>query len=137
MTDTNGVAVKAPEPAPKRHTERTIELVIELGDVKTFSADVLALKYAQQFHGVDRAMSEALTECGVAKDDLRAPIGKSACVETRGAIYARHALFVGVAPLKLLRYTNIHAFAREVLRELSIKAPHTRHVFHILDVTGK
>lgn len=128
MTDTNGTTVKSSEPAPKRRAERTIELAIELGDIKTFSADVLALKYAQNFYGVDRAVADALAEYGVSKDSLRIPTGENIYVDSRGALAAKHVLFVGVPPLKQLSYTEIQAFARDVLRALGAKAPQTRHL---------
>jgi hypothetical protein len=97
---------------------------------------VLALKYAQQFHGADRAVAESLVGYGVAKDELRAPIGQAVYINTRGAIQSKHVLFVGVEPLKNLGYTDIQALARKVLSALSKKAPLTRHIAMTLHGSG-
>lgn len=136
MNDTNGATPKTSEALRKQPAKPTLELAIEYGDVKTFSADVLALKYAQQFYGADRTVAEALVGYGIAKDDLRATIEKPVYIDTRGAIQAKHVLFVGVKPLKNLRYTEIQALAREVLNVLSTEAPLTRHVAMTLHGSG-
>jgi hypothetical protein len=104
---------------------RTIELAIEEGDVKTFTADVLALKYAQDFHGADRVVAKALTDAGFTLDMLRGQPGKHHLVSTREAIQAPFALFIGVAPMYELSYQHIQAFARDVLSILASEAPRT------------
>ena len=47
----------------------SVELHVEHGNVKTFVADVLVLKYAQGGHGADRAVSHLLERAGL--DPLR------------------------------------------------------------------
>ena len=42
------------------HRASQIEFAIEVGDVVTFSADVLVLKFAEYLYGADRAVAEVL-----------------------------------------------------------------------------
>jgi hypothetical protein len=42
--------------------ENTINLYIEEDDILSFEADVIALKYAQSFHGVDRKFVQLLIQ---------------------------------------------------------------------------
>ncbi len=104
------------------------ELAIARGDLAVVDADVAALKYAQAFHGADRAIAEALSQTGVKLDDLRPDIGQYRYVETRGSIGARNALFVGVPELWSFGYPEIRSFAAQVLMILGREAPGTRHV---------
>jgi hypothetical protein len=41
---------------------RTITIAVEMGDALTFVADVLALKYAQALHGVDKLVVNRLSQ---------------------------------------------------------------------------
>lgn len=107
---------------------RTIEFAIEYGDIASFDADVVALKYAQTFYGADREVALVLDRAGVAIDGLRPKVGDYRYVETRSTIRARHALFVGVPSLKEFGYRGIQEFAVKVLNILSDEAPTTRHL---------
>ena len=105
-----------------------IELRIEQGDVTTFQADVLALKYAQSFHGVDEVVAESLGRSGIPSTSLQPSSGQFVIVETRGCIVTPHALFVGVTRLRNFNYPQIREFAARTLQILSEQAPTTQHL---------
>jgi hypothetical protein len=105
-----------------------VELRIEHGDATAFEADVLALKYAQGFHGVDEVVAESLGRVGISPIALQLSIGQFAYVETHGSIRATHALFVGVPRLRSFSYPQIREFASQVLHILAGQAPTTKHL---------
>ena len=97
----------------------TIEFTIETGDITTFDADVVVLKYAQKFYGVDRIIAGMLNEAGEPVESLRAQAGDYSFVETRGCIEARTVLYVGVPPLHQFSYPQIREFAANALSSLA------------------
>lgn len=105
-----------------------VELVIEGADATTFTADVLALKYAQDYYGLDELVAHALQGVGVLIGSIQPRVGKFAYVDARGCISAKHVLFVGVPPLSRFAYHEIRQFAGQALRFLAAEAPHTEHV---------
>ncbi len=105
-----------------------IDLLVEIGDVLQFEADVLALKYAQAFYGADAAVSDRLLSAGMLLPEICPGVGESRLVPARGAIAAGAVLFLGVVPLSKFRYQQIREFSRRALEELAGKAPKTRHL---------
>lgn len=72
------------------------EFAIEEGDIAAFCSDVIVLKYAQHFYGVNMKISKILEEEGIPIDSL-CPLPNKYCYgETAGSIKARFVLFVGV-----------------------------------------
>jgi len=55
---------------------QTLEFSIEHGDILSFPADVVALKYAQDFYGADWLAAQALGEKGISHNELRPPVGE-------------------------------------------------------------
>jgi len=72
----------------------TIECSIEQGDITSFDADVVALKYAQGFYGSDKRAIDALSKVGIPIERLRPPVGEYHYLETWASIQARHAFSV-------------------------------------------
>jgi hypothetical protein len=108
---------------------RLIEFRIEHGDILNFSADVVAMKFAQAFYGVDQQIASAVTQRGVALNDLRPGNEGDFCyVDTRGGIRAGHVLYVSVTELFDFGYREIREFAKTVLQILQVEAPETRHL---------
>jgi hypothetical protein len=105
---------------------RTIEFSIEQGDITSFDADVLALKYALSFHGADQLVASRLIAAGIAEDALKPPFGEYRYLSSKGAVRAGHALLVGVGRLQSFGYQQIQQFAADVLRTLASEAPTTR-----------
>lgn len=108
--------------------EQGIELRLQQGDITTIKAEVVALKYAQKFHGADSGVAVALQQVGWTLEGLSPHIGEQQLVETRGGIAAPSALFVGVPSLDSFDYSEIRHFSETVLRTLAQKAPQTHHL---------
>ena len=74
---------------------RLIEFRIEHADILNFAADVVAMKYAKAFYGVDQQIARAITQKGVSLNDLR-PLGEGdyRYSGTRSGIKAEHVLYV-------------------------------------------
>lgn len=100
----------------------------ECRDVRTYAADVVALKYAQGFFGADQAVAYALAQGGVDVGALKPAPGEHRLVPTRGAIRAEQALFVGAPTLLHFGYPQIREFGRDVLRILARELPEVRHL---------
>ena len=115
----------------KRVTIRIVE-----GDALAFDADVLALKYAQEFFGVDGLVALRLEPTGMQTDRMRPAVGGFELIPTRSTIAADKALFVGVVDLFQFGYAEIRNFARRVLSTLATAAPDVRHVAATLHGVG-
>jgi hypothetical protein len=97
------------------------------GNVLSFRADVLALKYAQDLYGADRAVYEYLT--AARRKSISLPdIGEIALIDTDGLLDSRQVLFVGVEPLFRFDYQRIREFGRSVMVYLAAKTPQVKHV---------
>lgn len=105
-----------------------IGIVVELGDALAIQADVLALKYANNLYGVDRAVVDALAgQVPDIRQRLPDPPGFY-ITATGGTIAASNVLFVGVGPLRQFGYGEIRAFARKVLEALAGETLQAVHV---------
>ena len=100
---------------------------MQQGDALKFPADVLALKYAQDLYGADRAVYEKLSAAGHEPDSLPRVNGFK-LVRTQGAIAAEAVLFVGVVPLHEFGYQQIREFGRKVLVSLAGEVPQVTHL---------
>lgn len=100
-----------------------IRFSIETGDIITIEADVVALKYAQDFFGADYAVSLRLDRIGISQEDLRPAIGSHRFTDTRGCIQARYVLFLGVESIRFFDYPQIRTFGADVLSVLAEEAP--------------
>jgi hypothetical protein len=107
---------------------RTVEFVIEQGDITTFEADVLVLKYAQAFYGADELVVSLIPPDVMQSRNMRPKPGEYRLVETKGAISAPWVLFVGVEPNRSFRYEQIKEFASRSLAILSKEMPEARHI---------
>ncbi len=106
----------------------TIEFTIVQGDIFTFHADIIALKYAQAFYGADKSVALALTRKGVSSFELQPEIGAYRYVDTLGQMIAERVLFVGVQPLSEFGYAEMRHFATQALEGVNHYAPSTEHV---------
>src|SRR5882724_3446447 len=92
---------------------------IETADVLELPCDVLVLKYAQGFYGVDRAVFGRL------KEELNSwpePEG-FVLLPSKGAVAAKKVLFVGVSALHEFDYPLIREFATTSLSVLGREVP--------------
>jgi hypothetical protein len=100
---------------------------VQQGDVLSYSADVLALKYAQDLHGADLDVYECLSKSS--RELISLPtVGGAALVETDGLIPSSQVLFLGVPPLHQFDYPQIREFGRRVLAFLANQASGVRHL---------
>jgi hypothetical protein len=117
-------------------TERVISYELRRVDLLRARVDAVALKYAQAFHGADRAVAAAFRESGESIEDFELAIDAYALKPTGGAIGASLALFVGVPQLGDFLYAEIRRFSTQVLTILSREAPEVRTVAMTLHGVG-
>lgn len=105
-----------------------IDISIEIADALEFEVDVLALKYAQAFYGVDALVAERISAEHIDLDSLLPTVSGFRLLESHGSVAAKAVLFVGVKPLREFGYREIREFGRKVLASLAGAAPGTRHI---------
>ena len=87
-----------------------VSISFSAGDVLSFSSDILILKYAQAFYGVDRVAAHILAQ----SEDLtqfQVPLGEYRLIGTQNRLKPKEVLYVGVQPLVYLDYLAIERFA--------------------------
>jgi hypothetical protein len=104
--------------------EKTVKVELVPGDALVVDANILALKYAQDFYGVDKQVAERLQDAGV--HNITPRIGGYRLVSSDGAIAAKRVLFVGVPALYDFGYRDIRKFSIKALASLAGEAPATR-----------
>jgi len=105
-----------------------IRIEIQETDALKIKADVLILKYAQEFHGVD---SLAYFQLATTRKDIERKLPKPndfLLLESRGSLGASHVLFCGVAEVLKFRYKQIRDFSFRALKHLSEVKPDTEHI---------
>lgn len=103
-----------------------VRVNVQYGDILRIDSDVLILKYAQHFYGVDKTISGLL-----APDDWGrfAPhVGGHVLADTYGKIAARRVLFVGVPSWDNFDYAQIRIFSERALEILANEVPSVRQV---------
>jgi hypothetical protein len=95
------------------------------GDALKIESDVLVLKYAQAFYGVDAAAATVLEFPARLKEMTPSP-GAAFLLETRGAMQPARVMFVGVVGLERLDYGQIRSFGCLALEHLFDQAPDAR-----------
>lgn len=98
---------------------RSLEYAVVLGDALSIQADVLALKYAQRWYGIDLELTERLMHVGVSIS-LRGPKpGDDVFIDTRRAIAATGVLLIGTPELLAFGYQEVREFSRHALAALA------------------
>ncbi len=116
--------------------QRTIEFTIQPGDVTLADADVVALKYAQDFYGADMIVASNLSKVGIPIDNIRPQIDDYSYIDTKNGIKAHYALFVGVVDIFDFDYQHIRQFSAQVLHILANEAPNTQHLIMTIHGPG-
>lgn len=106
----------------------SIQFSIEQGDITSFDADVVALKYAHAFYGADWAVASALSQEGQNIEAIQPSEGDHSLVNTMGAIAASRALFVGVPYLRAFDYGSVRTLAVSTLSILAREAANIKHL---------
>lgn len=107
------------------HTK--IQIAVVEADALKIEADVLVLKYAQAFFGVDEVVAECFKAQGGDISTLQVANGSANLVEPIGVVAADRILFLGVEWLWQFGYREIRNFARRALLELQQSMPMVRH----------
>lgn len=86
-----------------------VEIKIVVGDIISHPCDLLILKHADQFLGVDGLVADRI--------DFQGSVDEGDVAFVRGFnIEARKVLFLGVGPLRDFRYEKIRAFGEKALQ---------------------
>lgn len=96
-------------------------------DATRANGDVLVLKYAQHFYGVDAAVARAL-EQHHARSDMTPKPGRYVILPTHGALGVPFVVFVGVVDLNAFDYGQIRSFAYLALQAVSSALPDAKRV---------
>ena len=105
-----------------------IEIDIQVADAQKIKADVLVLKYAQVFHGVD---SVVFSKLGVLHKNVESNLPKPndfLLLESLGSLGAEFVLFAGVVDVLQFRYKEIRDFSFRSLKYLSKIKPDVEHI---------
>ena len=113
-----------------------IKIEIQVADALQFKADILVLKYAQSFYGVDSA---AFARLGVLHRGVERKLPKPddfLLLESQGGLGAEYVLFAGVVDVLQFRYKEIRDFAFRSLKYLSQVKPDAEHICLTLHGAG-
>lgn len=106
-----------------------IEVKIQIADALGIKADVLVLKYAQEFFGVD---SMAFAQLRLVHDkDVDQQLPKPhefLFLDSRGSLGVGHVLFAGIDDIFRFRYREIRNFSFVSLKYLQQVKPDAEHV---------
>ncbi len=105
-----------------------ISIEILIADALKIKADVLVLKYAQEFYGAD---STAFSKLTISHKGLERKLPKPndfLFIESLGSLGAQYVLFAGVTEIAKFRYKEIRDFAFNSLKHLSDVKPDAEHV---------
>ncbi|AKQ66975.1 hypothetical protein A176_003887 [Myxococcus hansupus] len=95
-----------------------IDMALKVGDITEFQADAVLFKYAQSFYGASGQAATRLEHAGAPTSQLELLPGAYRLVETRGALTAPRALFLGTVRLGDFGYHEIRQFAVRALYAL-------------------
>lgn len=106
--------------------KRTVEFAIVEENILEFEADIIVLKYAQAFYGVDSQIAHKIFE--LRDIDLQPAIGDFRYTATHGTVKTPHALFIGVPSLNFFNYEHISRMSRQALEIIATEAPTAKHI---------
>lgn len=104
----------------------SVKIDVEHGDVLSYSADVLVLKYARQLYGADSAVYTRLHSAGI--NLVFPPENEWSIAGTKRAIPTPKVIFVGVPSLYVLNYPQIRDFGRMAIAAVGDLASDAEHV---------
>jgi len=97
------------------------------GDALSANVDVLVLKYAQAYFGLDAAVAQLLADVHPSAS-MRPGPGQYVLVPTKGKLRPRFVLFVGVVSLYAFDYDQIRSFAHRSMEALGASLPEAKTV---------
>lgn len=112
-----------------------INVTVQQGDISKVEADVIVLKYAQEFYGAMGKVATLLAGAGIEAKNLRMKRGEYELFPTNGALATPYVLVIGTAPLKEFTYQTVRDFSWDMLTALKDKMPEARHVAMLLQTS--
>ena len=107
----------------------SIAFQIEEANILTTAADVIILKYAQDFRGADAEVAKVLAQdAGFDKYAFNLGPGEARLVDSKGALTAPQTLFLGTIDIRHFDYAVIREFAQQALATTAELAPDSRHI---------
>jgi hypothetical protein len=103
-------------------------ILVECADVVDFPCDVLVLKYAQAFFGVDAMVARILRSLPKSSIDITPREDEYSIVPSDGKIAAGHVIFLGVSPLHTFDYKGIRHFAYRSMQILAAEMPFVKTI---------
>jgi hypothetical protein len=98
-----------------------VDISVVKGDILKRDCDLLVVKHADGFYGVDAAVAQRLDFGRKLSED------RSAIVQGEN-LKALQVLFIGVGPLRTFRYSQIRKFGAQALKLANDKAPHAKKI---------
>ena len=105
-----------------------IEIDIQITDVLKIKTDVLVLKYAQVFYGVDSVVFSRLGTLHKKVEGKLPRPNDFLLLESLGSLGAEYVLFAGVVDVLQFRYKEIRDFSFRSLQYLSKIKPDAEHI---------
>jgi len=105
-----------------------IEIDIQITDVLKIKTDVLVLKYAQVFYGVDSVVFSRLGTLHKKVEGKLPRPNDFLLLESLGSLGAEYVLFAGVVDVLQFRYKEIRDFSFRSLQYLSKIKPDVEHI---------
>ena len=105
---------------------RDVGITVEEGDITTFVADAVVLKFARSFHGADLAVARTMSDAGVDITGIAPQPGATIQVEARG-LGAKRVVYVGTPRLGILNYKEVGEIVRLGLASMA-DSKDIRHV---------
>ena len=105
-----------------------IEIDIQITDVLKIKTDVLVLKYAQVFYGVDSVVFSRLGTLHKKVEGKLPRPNDFLLLESLGGLGAEYVLFAGVVDVLQFRYKEIRDFSFRSLQYLSKIKPDVKHI---------
>jgi len=97
----------------------TIKIQVVNEDATKFGVDVLVLKYAQDYYGLEKYICDILIANGLKETELRPKLGGHRLVNSVIELSAKKILLIGVKTLYDFRYQEIREFSRRALSALA------------------
>jgi hypothetical protein len=97
------------------------------GDALTQKGDVLVLKYAQGFYGVDAAVARLLRHV-YPRANMKPKPGRFVVLPTKGSMRVPFVMFLGVVDLDRFDYAQIRSFSYLALQVLKSQLPKARRI---------
>ena len=111
----------------QRQRESMDRIQIVRGDVLTQKGDVLVLKYAQQFYGVDAAVVRVLDTIHP-RTNMKPKPGRFVVLPTKDSMKVPFVMFLGVVDLGRFDYGQIRSFSYLALQVLKSQLPEARRI---------